>query len=307
MSDESHRPSDANNPSCPPSALDWVERTLGTEALLQELESRAQRRRRRRVIAGGVTAAILLSFVTWYQLPPPEAAVAASSPVQLTLPRQMVLPDGSVAEMRDGARVEVDFSGTLRRVKLLQGEAHFAVEKNPAWPFVVEAGGVEVRAVGTAFAVGVAPQGIEVVVTEGKVAVDRAAPEIVAAPSAQRTEPLAFVAAGEGTRVEPPVAVDGASPRLRVIAMDEAEVTERLSWRVPRLELSGTPLSVAVEALNRHSAVKLVIGDPSLARLQVSGIVRADQADALVNLLAANFDVTAELRGQETVLLRRSR
>jgi ferric-dicitrate binding protein FerR (iron transport regulator) len=84
-------------------------------------------------------------------------------------------------------------------------------------------------------------------------------------------------------------------------------MTQRLSWRVPRLELSGTPLEVAVNAFNRHSRVKLVIGDPSLAGLQVSGIVRADQADALVSLLEANFDVTAESRGGETVLLRRAR
>lgn len=84
-------------------------------------------------------------------------------------------------------------------------------------------------------------------------------------------------------------------------------MTERLSWRVPRLELSGTPVEVAVAAFNRHSKVKLAIGDPSLARLQVSGIVRADQADALVSLLAANFDVTAEVRGGETVLVRRAR
>jgi ferric-dicitrate binding protein FerR (iron transport regulator) len=84
-------------------------------------------------------------------------------------------------------------------------------------------------------------------------------------------------------------------------------MAERLAWRVPRLELSGTPLADAVEAFNQHSKVKLVIGDPSLARLQVSGIVRADQADALVSLLAANFGVTAERQGSETVLLRRAR
>jgi ferric-dicitrate binding protein FerR (iron transport regulator) len=41
--------------------------------------------------------------------------------------------------------------------------------------------------------------------------------------------------------------------------------------------------------------------------VRVSGIVRADQADALVNLLAANFEVTAERRGNETVLVRRAK
>lgn len=306
MSDDRHMtfPEDGDLSTRSRSALDWVARTVGNDALLRELEARARRRRRRRAIVGGAVAAVVLGFVSLRQLPQRRDAIAAAEPVQITTPQQMILPDGSLAELRDGARLAVDFSGPLRRVTLLAGQAHFAVQKNPARPFVVHAAGVDVRAVGTAFAVDVAAHGVEVLVTEGKVAVDRA-PADEAAPA--QHEPLAFVAAGEGTRVDSTDVTGDLPSRPRVTPIAPAEIAERLSWRVPRLELSGTPLAVAVEALNRHSHVKLVIGDPALAKLQVSGIVRADQADALVNLLAANFDVTAESRGGETVLRRRVR
>lgn len=287
------------------SPLDWVAETVGNDALLQELHARARRRRRRRgVIVGGVMATILLGFVglRWGQRDTAEAV--STHQLQVSLPRQQVLPDGSRVELRDDARVEVDFSGAQRRITLLRGEAHFSVEKDPTRPFVVHAVGVEVRAVGTAFAVQMASRGVEVLVTEGRVAVDRATAEV---PVAHSAAPLAFVAAGQGTVIEPRATEETPAPPPQVAAIDENAMAERLSWRVPRLELSGTPLEIAVQAFNRHSKVKLVIGDPSLARLRVSGLVRADQADALVSLLAANFNVIAEEQGSEAVLLRRAR
>jgi transmembrane sensor len=59
-------------------------------------------------------------------------------------------------------------------VVLERGEAHFQVAKNPARPFVVVARGVEIRAVGTAFSVGLESTRVEVLVTEGQVAVETA-------------------------------------------------------------------------------------------------------------------------------------
>jgi transmembrane sensor len=282
-----------------------VAETVGNDALLLELHTRARRRRRQRaVFVGGAVAALVLCFVMLRSPPRARSEFEPSKHLLVSLPRQQVLPDGSLAELRDGARIEIDFSGLQRRVTLLQGEAHFSVQKDPAKPFMVHAAGVEVRAVGTAFAVQMAPRGVEVLVTEGRVAVDHTAAMTTVSSN---QAPLAFVAAGEGTLIEPRAAREIPPPPPRVTAIEEAEMTERLAWRVPRLELSGTPLESAVAAFNRHSKVKLVIGDPSLARLKVSGIVRADQAEALVSLLAANFDVTAEPRGSETVLLRRAR
>lgn len=286
-------------------ALDWVAETVGNDALLAELRTRARRRRRRRVVmAGAAMALLLVALVSLRPFGRDGAATLPGRQLVVSVPQRQTLPDGSLVELREGAKIDIDFSGPLRRVVLREGEAHFAVKKDVSRPFVVQAEGVDVRAVGTAFAVQKAARGIEVLVTEGRVAVEHGGG---ATPVPGSTEaPLAFVAAGEGTLIESRGTRKTPPGPLQIITLDEAEMTERLSWRVPRLELSGTPLETAVAAFNRHSKMKLVLGDPSLARLQVSGIVRADQADALVSLLAANFDVMAELRGGETVLLRRA-
>lgn len=61
------------------------------------------------------------------------------------VPQRETLPDGSLVELKPGALVSHDFAGTVRRVTLHQGEAHFQVTKNPARPFVVRAGNVDIR------------------------------------------------------------------------------------------------------------------------------------------------------------------
>ena len=58
-----------------------------------------------------------------------------------------MLPAGSRAELRDDARLSTEFTAGVRRVVLDRGEAHFEVQKDPARPFVVVAGRLEVRAV----------------------------------------------------------------------------------------------------------------------------------------------------------------
>ena len=207
----------------------------------------------------------------------------------VSAPSRQTLPDGSVVELRDGADISVDFSGPLRRVTLVRGEAHFAVAKDFTRPFVVTAAGVSVRAVGTAFAVQMSAATVEVLVTEGRVAVDPAA-----TPDAP---PLALVEAGH-LAIATPI-------NAQVTAIAEAQMTYRLAWRVPRVEFSATPLSEAVLLLNRYSAVRLSLADDSLAGLRISGLVRADNADALVRLLVANYEVAAIPQGEHEIVLRR--
>ena len=68
-------------------------------------------------------------------------------------PNIQTLPDGSTVELNSSAEIVLDFTPTMRGVRLVRGEALFMVRKDAGRPFVVTANGVTVRAVGTAFAV----------------------------------------------------------------------------------------------------------------------------------------------------------
>ena len=65
---------------------------------------------------------------------------------------QLLLADGSKVWLNAGSKLHfpTQFTGDTRQVSL-EGEAFFDVETNPEFPFLVSAGGYEVKAIGTSF------------------------------------------------------------------------------------------------------------------------------------------------------------
>lgn len=302
--------SDETPPDSSPgqAALSWAVNAGKSGELERRVAAALQHRRarRRRAIVSMAAAAcvMLAAMVGWKSWTGRAPASIASimprvnSPI-VSLPAQQVLPDGSVVELNAGAEIDVQFDAHLRRVVLRRGEAHFEVKKDPARTFVVVANGVEVRAVGTAFAVQLGGSAVEIVVTEGTVAVDK--PEIQNVVPAIAIAPMATV--GAGNRV---VIALAAQPAPAVVPVSAAEMSARLAWRVPRVEFSGTPLAEVIPMFNRHSRETLVL-DPALSALQMSGMLRANNVDALLLLLKNEFGIEAERRagGNEIHLRRR--
>lgn len=261
-------------------------------ALLALLDRRRRTRRRRLRVFGGVGLAAAASLALFLTLPSPkpDAANVAKAPSIALKPDRKFLPDGSVVELNAGADIAVDFSGANRRVKLLRGEALFAVAKDPARPFVVSAGPVDVTAVGTAFTVKHAGDSIRVLVTEGRVAVSQLLPD------APPTAPV-FVAAGEHLTV----AASLTAPQRA----DPAVVAQELAWRGQRVEFTDTPLAEAVALFNRRNRLQLEISDPALAGIRLNGIYWADDPEGFVRLLEDGMGVKASPNGRGLVLGRR--
>jgi len=209
--------------------------------------------------------------------------------------RTVALTDGSTLFLNSGSEVDVDFQTSERRVNLRQGEVHFSVAKDEARPFVVAAGAVRVRAVGTAFNIKREPDAIEVIVTEGKVRVTRD-------DAAAAGEEL-FLVAGESTVVGAR-ATDPLPGGTRLAA---GALHAKLAWQAPRLEFANTPLTEVVEKFNRYSRVQLEIGDAELAARPVGGTFNADNAEAFVNLLLASGDLRVERVSETRVVLRKAR
>lgn len=263
-------------------ALAWATRGGRGGALSREVATVRRRRGRRRLAFAASGAALVLLGALW--LVPGRARVAPVPAAVAAAPNVQALTDGSRAELRAGARIEADFGPTVRRVTLLEGEAYFAVAKDPARPFIVVARGVEVRAVGTEFSVDLTAGRVEVIVTEGRVAVGRSA-TTVAAPRA-----LASLGTGERVVVDSAVSVPPHVGKISAI-----EVATEHAWRVPRLELAGTPLGEVVASFNRHGSVRLAL-DPALTDLRLGGALRADNTAALLRLLQDEFGIVAEER-----------
>jgi transmembrane sensor len=216
--------------------------------------------------------------------------------------QKLDLPDGSVARLNTDSALEVRFTPGERAVRLVRGEAHFTVARDPARPFVVSAGPVAVRAVGTAFNVRLRAESIEVLVTEGRVQVSETVQgrSLLGAVGPDGGPPV--LAAGERV-VVPAVAP---TPATAVVAEVPPPAVERaLAWHEGRLEFDAAPLSEVVAEFNRHNRRQLVIDDPRLPARRFSGSFRADGCEPFVRLLEESFGVAAE-RSERAIVLRRA-
>jgi hypothetical protein len=286
------------------------------DRLWANVSSRLERRRSR---AWLVVPALLLGAATaaaiYTQLPPraPIAATGASAkPLALvseTVPATARLSDGSrIALEPHGALSAVEAnSGQRVSVRLARGKAHFDVTHRAGRAFLVQAGDVTVRVVGTEFDVkttsGDAPR-VEVSVLRGAV-------EIV---SARRPGIVARVAAGESWLLDagaasPPPAAQGSgdtqggssapssvepSPRPSSSAVVSAAAASELFEKAGELRRAGD----ASGAVAAYEQLLVSHGKSSLAGLAAfeAGRLRMDRLRDLAGA-AALFERSLRLNG----------
>jgi transmembrane sensor len=300
--------------------FDWPRHTGTTDAVLREMELqlrlRRQKQRRLRSAAGAAAILLIGGWLSHLHLSSRLDPRGAAPQTASLFPPRQVLPDGSVVVLGTGADVSVEFSDTIRHVILKRGEAMFDVAKMAGRPFIVRAGGVDVRAVGTQFSVSLNPATVEVLVREGQVAVEKSM-GIRSAEQPARTStpvpaaitppgnPLAMLSARSRVVVDISPAATFTPPE--VILVSDTEIADRFAWSVTKLQFSRTPLREALEAVNRHARARLVLEGAGLENVRLSGAIRADNIDALLQLLASDYGIQAEPRGETEIVLRKSR
>lgn len=199
--------------------------------------------------------------------------------------RRLVLSDGSHLTLDADTQVAVSMGEQRRSIELLKGRANFVVSKDPLRPFVVSAGSREVVAVGTAFDVD--RQGVRVSVTmvEGKVVVRQAG-----ATGADRT-----LVAGDRLRM-------GATPATFV--QDRPEISAATAWQAGRAVFDNETLADAAAELNRYQSRQLVIEDPSVGALRISGSYQTGDSESFARSIAELLPVRVDEREQAIVVSR---
>ena len=264
-------------------------------------------RRRPRVFAGiGLAAALALSsFLGWHALRPPATIHYTTTVAGYERAR---LDDGSTLELNAASAARVQFTAAERRVELTNGEAHFAVAHDTARPFIVNAGGIAVRAVGTAFNVRYTAEGaVEVTVTEGKVSVG---PALAAAPSVSARDNRP----GQPTSGGPTLVSAGQrmvlprhAPPPTVEQVDPATLRAALAWQSRLADFAEAPLADVIARFNTRSLVQLFLADETLADRRIGGTFALDEAEAFVRLLERDGEIIGERRGETEIHLRRAR
>jgi len=300
----------------------WKQANILTELavpLNRQSEVRAgySRRRLQTVMAG---CAVLVSAVLFWWLLRSDGAANGTYGTAIGQLQTIALPDGSSVQLNTDSQVQVAYSDTLRRIRLLRGEALFAVTQDPRRPFDVYAADGIVRAVGTAFTVHLEGNKVDVTVTKGVVDVSEiggASSELggtsselggtspirdqgAAAHPDHATRRLGQLKAGETTTF--------ASGTLRISVRELAapELQRRMAWHEGYLVFSGEPLSEVVNQVNRYSPVTLHIADPNLASIAVGGRFRIGDLDAILDVLHANFGIQSTRIDERDIQLERA-
>lgn len=234
---------------------------------------------RRQIAISGLLAASIAGAIVFTAI-----ANRPAVPIALTTGIGQVkvatLPDGSTVTLNTGSAATVEFSGHSRIVVLSHGQALFDVAKDRSRPFVVHAEGMQVRAVGTSFIVSnISGRPLEATVREGAVQVTVA--------SQQNTPAIPLVA---GTRLR--ASKDG---ELKIDKLSQQDVEQDLSWREGYIFLRQRSLAYAAEEFARYSSRSIVIEDPAVARLTVSGLYEAKNPGGFASAVARlyHLDMTA--------------
>ena len=262
------------------------------EALMQRARRRpvTPARRTRRWGAWAVAASMVFAVALGLHFGP--ALLTEPDPVQYAAAgegRTLTLEDGSSVQLDVASRFTASLGRKQRSLELQEGRALFEVAHDAARPFVVRVGGGSVTALGTRFQVQREGERITVMLAEGTVAVARQVGQ-AGGPQQIHLQP------GQQLRWSG----DNMDWTLR-----HADTEAALGWTRGRLIFRGTPLADVVAEVNRYSARKLVLSDPSLARLPVHGNFVAGDAGTVVAALGAVLPVRVEEDAQEIRIERR--
>jgi transmembrane sensor len=198
--------------------------------------------------------------------------------------RDFRLPDGSTLTLDADSIAVGRFGHDQRAIELKQGRAFFEVMPDKSRPFVVTAAGRSIVAVGTRFDVNLLKQGLMVTLLNGKVAVTalNSAERVMLEPGQQYIE-----RAGKAM-------VRNLGPASENAA----------AWRIGLINFDDQPLAEAVAMMNRYSSKEIVVDDPSIAALRVSGQFHAADAQRFAETLAEMHHLRLVHTGNRTELAR---
>lgn len=237
----------------------------GSDAAALETYLRAMDgpRRRARRLPAAVMVLLLVAGGLWLEKPDLWQNLGADHATARAERRLIHLQDGSSVELDADSAIAVDFTATQRRVRLLRGAGFFDVT-HTGTPFVVDTEAGQVRVLGTRFDLRVDDDGSTVTLERGQVAVTT--PQAPAPVLLQPGQQVRFDDTGAG-------------------AVEEVALTDASAWREGRYVFYGAPLSEVLGQIGRYRKGRIVIANPWLADLRVTGsLVLADSDAALAAL-----------------------
>ncbi|MEJ5976598.1 FecR domain-containing protein [Novosphingobium sp. PS1R-30] len=239
------------------------------------------------LIAAGLAAAVTIALFVHGLGRPGSESPGETFQNDRSGVRFVALPDGSKVTLDAASVIRTGFGRDERRVELLAGRARFDVAHGQARPFVVVAASHAVIARGTMFDVRIASDRTEVALIEGAVDLER------------RSSGQAGLRVGRLVPGQTALFVGReASPRI--------SAAPAVNWTSGIFTAQSMPLADLVARANRSSSPAIVLADPSLGNLRVTGGFVLSDTRSLAAGLAAALDLKVSEQASGRIVLSRA-
>lgn len=183
--------------------------------------------------------------------------------------KRVILPDSSIAWLNPDARLLIaDFANAAKRETRIDGEIFFDVKHNEKKPFIVQAGNIETKVLGTAFNIEAynGEEDVRVSLVRGKVAVQN----ISSKGKAEILEPGEMISWGRS---------DNKVQRGNISQVNEGD------WTKGALIFNDVPLAYALERIAcRYQLEVRYIGLPDLPEIKITTTLRDNHLDELLQI-----------------------
>lgn len=250
----------------------------------------------RRPLRGWIAASIVLCALAW-QWSFPLGAERYETGVGEQ--RSIKLADGSVVQLNTRSRLEVRYSARTREIRLLDGEALFAVEHDPARPFRVLTDTANILAIGTQFNVYRRAEDTMVAVVQGSVRVTTDLP----VTQLKTTAPAGL---GAATHIDAASLGAGEQARIgkdgRVVTRADAAAAQATAWRQRKLDFRGATLDEVAREFNRYNREQIRIEGDAVRAKRLNAVFNVDEPQALVEFLSSDPELRIERKEGSLVI-----
>ena len=201
--------------------------------------------------------------------------------------KKVVLPDGSTVELNTDSKIEVRFSGGVRSVRLVKGEAAFHVA-NDARPFLLKTSVVHLNTQ-------MADMSVRLIGNDTRVTVQTGAAFVSDDQTPAPNRPVSTLGPGSETVAGP----DG----VHVETVASAEMSRLLAWRKGGIALSGQTLGEAADEFNRYNEKKIEVSDAETRSIRVGGYFLTSDVDRFVSAVTGTFPVKARQDADGNIVL----
>lgn len=286
---------------------------------LEVFERTIRRRKRRNYFAVAASVVLLLVAGGFFFNKSRTASASGVSDQEAIIAKhgsrtRSLLSDGTVVWLNAGSRLtyDNDFSGATREVKL-EGEAFFDVVKNPEKPFIVHAGGIDIKVLGTSFNVKSYPEdkSVETTLYHGLVKVFRQQESEQNAISLIPNQKLIIAkdAATEEVNLSENLnerkAMDVLPSRFTIALIDSTKKeSERFetAWLYSRLEFRGDNFDELALKLERWYNVSIRFTDEKVKTLNFNGSFEKETVEQALMYLRETIPFDYKVNNQEIII-----